>query len=226
MKLAARSSRQMAGSSNIFVATAARSGAISAADSVSPPGRPTTILSGASSVCTSSAFIWMATPCDDFRNANSTKLCCLMKPRAGGLPVTTRTDIAGVGIDQPVHAARLVEQHRDAGAGRIGDVAQRRQGLRRRGGDIGGVHHPRGSVAGDAHQLRAIEPHAHRLPARQRNAQRVAHDRAAVARDLADVERDFAVEDHPQRIRADEHSGRRRRANGTSAAAPRCSGER
>ena len=50
-----------------------------------------TILSGASSACTSSEFSCTAKPCTDSSSANSTRFCGLTKPRAGSLAVTMRT---------------------------------------------------------------------------------------------------------------------------------------
>ncbi len=89
-------------------------------------------------------------------NENSTKLCRLRTAgrRRGS---SSETLVAGIGIDKPVQPPRLGERHLHAGAGRVGDVAQRRERLRRRLRRIGRLHDPCLTVAGHADQLRTVQ---------------------------------------------------------------------
>ena len=138
------------------------------ATSVRPPGLPRMTLSGPTSATTSSEFGRIATPWINSSSDSSTKSCRLMKPRAGGLAVTTKESIAGVRIDEPVKEACLLQRHRDVGKRGVGDVSDRRQRLGRRLHRIGDGERPghavRQILAGKRGQLRSIEADSDRLP--------------------------------------------------------------
>ena len=126
--------------------------------------------------------------------------------------------VAGVGIDQPVHRARIGERHGDVGERRLGDVAQHRQRQRRGLAAFGESQCPLGAVgaafAFERGNLRPVEADADGLALLQRQPADVTDDGAALEADLFDIHRPGMVEHQPHRIGAAEQRGRGRRGKG------------
>ena len=92
-------------------------------DSVSPAGRVITILSGARSTARSSAIGSITTPCGRGKRVEFDEILLVDEAARRRQRGDDVEHVAGFRIDEPVHALRLVEPDRNAGAVRSDQVA-------------------------------------------------------------------------------------------------------
>ena len=169
----------------------ARSAATSADDSVSPPGRPSRILSVRDLGGDVVGIRMHGDAVDRFQQRQLDEILALDETADRQRRGDHQQGIAGIGIGEAVHQAGIGQRHGDVGEFGIGDVADRHQGLRRRLHGVGKGQRPfvAGVAAGQRGHLRAVEADADGLALLERKAADVADQRAALDADRLDVER-------------------------------------